>query len=161
MRPILNFTVVLFVAFLFTMCDGKQKNETKNTTSVTENFDWLLGKWKRVNEQKGKETFENWEKINPNQYNGIGFTMQNKDTVSQEQMTLVKSDGVWRLMVKILQEKEITTFEMTEFTDEEFACNNDTLDFPKQIRYWKDCENLKAIVAGDSLKILFEFEKIK
>lgn len=67
-------------------------------------------------------------------------------------MTLVKFDGVWRLMVKILQEKEITTLEMTEFTDKEFECNNDTLDFPKQIRYWKDGENLKAIVAGDSLK---------
>lgn len=44
MRPILNFTVVLFVAFLFIMCDGKPKYETKNATSVAENFDWLLGK---------------------------------------------------------------------------------------------------------------------
>lgn len=161
MKPKLNFILILFVVFLFTTCNGKQKNETKSTTLEVQNFDWLLGRWKRVNEEKGKETFEYWKKINQYQYKGIGFTLQRNDTISQEIMKLLKSDGKWNLIVKIPQEPEAVTFEMSNFSNVDFECKNNTLDFPKNIKYWKEGTKLKALVAGDSLKIPFEFEKIK
>ena len=41
-------------------------------------------------EEKGKETFENWKKINNSEYNGIGFTMKNNDTLSKEEMKILK-----------------------------------------------------------------------
>jgi len=31
-----------------------------------ENFDWLLGKWKRLKEGEGKDAFENSKKIRKN-----------------------------------------------------------------------------------------------
>ena len=93
---------ILFLAisgiFLFS-CN--QKNEAKPTEVEkeakveTQNFDWLLGEWKRNNEEKGKETFENWKKINNSEYNGIGFTLKNKDTLSKEEMKIVEKNGEW------------------------------------------------------------------
>ena len=159
---------ILFLAisgiFLFS-CN--QKNEAKSTEVEkeakveTKNFDWLLGEWKRNNEEKGKETFENWKKANDNEYKGIGFTLQNRDTLSQEQMKLIQTNGKWNLLVKTPDEKDFIKFEMTEIADDKFECKNDTLDFPKLIKYWKNSDKMNAIVSGDSLKLSFEFERIK
>ena len=154
MKTILKFTAIILIAFVFTMCNSKQ-NES------TENFDWLLGKWQRINEEQGKTTFENWEKINDSEYNGIGFTIQNNDTISQETMKIVETNGKWNLLVKTPDEKDFIKFEMTEIADDKFECKNDILDFPKLIKYWKNGDKMNAIVSGDSLKLSFEFERIK
>jgi len=127
----------------------------------SENFDWLLGKWQRTNETQGKKTFEYWVKINDAEYAGLAFTLHNSDTVNQEKMALLKSDGNWQLKVKTTDEKDFIAFEMTMQKDGLFECNNDSLPFPKKITYWRDGEKLKANVAGDSLQIPFEFSKIK
>ena len=141
--------------------DNPIKNDQKSTTQSTENFDWLLGNWKRTNEEKGKETFENWKKTNDTEYNGIGFTLQNSDTLSQEQMKLIQTNGKWNLLVKTPDEKDFIKFDMAELAENKFECKNDTLDFPKLIKYWKNGDKMNAIVSGDSLKLSFEFERIK
>jgi hypothetical protein len=160
MKSIVKISFVILTAFTLTMCNTKQ-NDQKSTTQPTENFDWLLGNWKRTNEEKGKETFENWKKANDNEYKGIGFTLQNRDTLSQEQMKLIQTNGKWNLLVKTPDEKDFIKFEMTEIADDKFECKNDTLDFPKLIKYWKNGDKMNAIVSGDSLKLSFEFKRIK
>jgi len=55
-----------------------------------ESFDWILGKWERTNEKPDKQTFESWQKINDKQYNGLGYTMQGKDTIWKENIRLNK-----------------------------------------------------------------------
>ena len=160
MKSIVKISFVLLTTLALTMYNTKQ-NDQKSTTQSTENFDWLLGNWKRTNEEKGKETFENWKKANDNEYKGIGFTLQNRDTLSQEQMKLIQTNGKWNLLVKTPDEKDFIKFEMTEIADDKFECKNDTLDFPKLIKYWKNGDKMNAIVSGDSLKLSFEFERIK
>ncbi len=160
MKSIVKISLVLVTTFTLTMCNAKQ-NDQKSTTLPKENFDWLLGNWKRTNEVKGKETFENWQKTNDTEYNGIGFTLQNSDTLSQEEMKLIKTNGKWNLLVKTPDEKDFIKFEMTEIAEDKFECKNDTLDFPKLIKYCKNGNKINAIVSGDSLKLSFEFERIK
>lgn len=154
MKTILKITAIILIAFIFTMCTSKQNQSTKN-------FDWLLGKWQRINEEQGKTTFENWEKTNNSEYNGIGFTIQNNDTISQEKMKIVETNGEWNLLVKTLEEKEFIPFKISEIQEGKFECKNDTLDFPKLIKYWKNGEKLNALVSGDSLELLFEFKRIE
>ena len=160
MKSIVKISFVLLTTLALTMCNTKQ-NDQKSTTQPTKNFDWLLGNWKRTNEEKGKETFENWKKTNDTEYNGIGFTLQNSDTLSQEQMKLIQTNGKWNLLVKTPDEKDFIKFDMAELADDKFECKNDTLDFPKLIKYWKNGNKMNAIVTGDSLKLSFEFERIK
>lgn len=161
MKAILKCTAITLIAFAFTMCNTKQNEKTESTTTKFENFDWLLGKWQRINEEQGKTTFENWGKASNSEYNGIGFTIQNNDTINQERMKIVEIDGQWNLFVKTLEEKEFIKFEMSEIEENKFECKNDTLNFPKLIKYWKDGNKINALVSGDSLKLSFEFKRIE
>ena len=139
----------------------KTKSNTKTKREMTENLDWLTGNWKRLNEEAGKETFENWEKISPSEYSGIGFTIQKGDTISQEKMDIIETNGKWTLFVKMPNDKEATKFEMTELKNNEFVCVNDSIDFPKKIKYWTDGEKIKAKISNEEMEIPFEFSRIK
>ena len=136
---------------------AKTKIEKKTTNK---NFDWLLGNWKRNNEEDGKETFEVWTKISSSEYYGIGFTMQNNDTLKQEKIRLVKSGGKWELEVQPQDELNPIIFNMTSYNDQEFICENKALDFPKLIKYWKNGNKINALVSGDDMEISFEFERM-
>ena len=140
----------------------KQKEEIKSETMIekSENFDWLLGKWKRLNEEEGKETFENWNKINETEYSGIGFTMQNGDTIKQEKIRLTKTSGKWNLTVKVPEESESITFNGISHNETEFTCENNEIDFPNKIKYWKNGNRINAMVSGGEMEIPFEFEKL-
>lgn len=138
-----------------------EKHEIEIESKNAENFDWLNGKWKRLNNEAGKETFENWTKISPKEYSGIGFTMQKEDTVSQEKMNIIEKDGKWILLVKMPNEKEPTKFKNAELKNNEFVFVNDSIDFPKKIKYWIEGEKIKASVSNEKMEIPFEFEKIK
>lgn len=158
---------ILLVSVLVLSCNQKPnqtettETETNTAPEVAENLDWLLGNWKRVNEEEGKETFENWEKLSPSEYSGIGFTMQKGDTISQEQMRFVESNGKWSLFVTTLGETEATEFQMTELKSNEFVCTNETIDFPTRIHYWVEGQTLKAKIANDEMEIPFDFERVK
>lgn len=151
MKTFLKFTLTLLTVFAFTMCNTK-KNEP---------FDWLLGKWQRINDKPGRTTFENWEKASDSAYHGVGFTLQNGDTLSQEIMKIVKTNGKWNLFVKTPKEKEFIRFEMAKIQADNFECKNDTLDFPKLIKYWKNGNRIQALVSGDSLELSFDFKRIE
>lgn len=164
MKKVLILTII---GILIISCNQKNKSKTESKNSETEikaeiqNFDWLIGKWKRNNEEEGKETFENWKKISKTEYYGIGFTMQNGDTIKQEKIKIVKSNGKWNLIVKVPEETESITFKMAKIETEKFTCTNDSLDFPKRIEYWKNGDKINALVSGDELEIPFEFERLK
>lgn len=152
----------LIVLVLVLSCNQNNKTKELQKSETIENFDWLTGKWKRLNEEAGKETFENWNKINPNEYSGIGFTIKNGDTINQEKIKLIKSNEKWALLVKAPDEKQPIKFKMLEQkTPTEFTCVNDSIDFPKRVQYWSEGEKLKAKVSNNKIQIPFEFEKIK
>ncbi len=162
MRKIL----ILLIGVLIISCNqGKKQNQrtdVKSTTSIekSENFDWILGKWKRLMEEDGKETFENWEKIKETEYSGIGFTMQNGDTIKQEKILLTKKSGKWNLTVKVPEESESITFNGVNHNENEFTCVNNEIEFPNKIKYWKNGNKINATVSGGEMKISFEFEKL-
>ena len=158
--------LVLLIGVLFISCNQtkkeRQKAEIKSTTNIekSDNFDWLLGKWKRLNEEEGKETFENWNKIKETEYAGIGFTMQNGDTIKQEKIRLTKVNGKWNLTVKVPEESESITFIGVSHNENEFTCENNEIDFPNKIKYWINGKKLNAMVSGGEVEIPFEFEKL-
>ncbi len=159
-------TLILLVGILIISCNESNKeNQNKNEESTnlmekSENFDWLLGQWKRLNEEEGKETFENWDKISESEYSGIGFTMQEGDTIKQEKIQLNKVDGDWNLSVKVPEESESITFKMIQYGKNEFICENNEIDFPNKIKYWKNGDKINASVSNAEMEIPFEFEKL-
>lgn len=156
---------LILIGILFFSCNqGKSENlqttlESKVLEVKTENYDWLLGNWMRTNEKKGKETVENWNKVNDTTYSGIGFTLQNNDTIFKEKMNLMKVRGKWNLTVTVSQDAAPSVFKGIEHNENEFICENKENDFPNIIKYWKKGKNLNAEISGGETKVLFEFEK--
>ena len=148
----------------FNSCTSDIKKEIKveNTKSKVkaEAFDWLLGNWKRNNNEEGKETFETWKKNSTSEYSGLGYTLKDKDTIQQEFIKLFNKDKKWFLEVELRGDPDIVTFPMSSSTSSEFVCKNKEHDFPKMIKYWKNGDKLNALVAGDDFQIPFEFERI-
>jgi len=161
---------ILLIGFLVISCiqdKSKKSNANENTSEVTNDFDWLLGKWKRSNEEVGKETFENWEKISETEYIGSSYTTQNTDTIYQEKFRLIKSNNNWNFKIQLKGELEPSTFKMTSFNNQEFICENKEQDFPNKeldspnkIKYWKNKDKIYATVSGKKIEIQFEYEKL-
>jgi hypothetical protein len=162
MKKVAILAVMAVMILLFSSCTENKKSKASKieVSKTTENFDWLLGNWKRNNEEAGKETFEVWEKTSNSEYIGLGFTMQNGDTIKQEKIKLIKLNGKWDMEVKVPEEAESIIFKMSEFDKNEFTCVNEVLDFPNKIKYWRNGDKINALVSGGDMEIPFEFEKI-
>ena len=161
MKTLIKSTLLIVTIFIIISCNSTTNDKKNNAEKPVENFDWLLGKWERLHEEVDKKTFEKWEKTSQSKYSGIGFTMQGSDTIKQEKMRIINQNGKWILTVKVPEETESIAFPITELKKDEFICTNDSLDYPKQIKYWKNGDKINALVSGDSLKIDFEFERLK
>ncbi len=123
-------------------------------------FDWLVGLWQRTNDQEGRQTYENWEKINDSLYKGLGYTVVQKDTVWQEDMELVKEvDGNWSLNVSQNDQTGSTDFQLIKISDDSFTAENPENEFPTEISYRSMGERLQATISGGETQVDFEFEK--
>ncbi len=131
----------------------------KSVVPTTYNFDWLLGDWKRTNDEPGNRTFESWNKESDQLYVGKGWTMKSKDTISQEIMHIELENQNWVLKVSLPGIYEVT-FDNINTTKNSFEFGNDKNDFPKLIKYKFDGKNLNAEISGGGPTIPFEFEKI-
>lgn len=153
--------LVIMVSFCLS-CQQKNKSNPKDikASNFTENFDWLLGNWKRSNDKEGKQTYENWIKLGEDSYQGLGYTMQKSDTIWKETIRLAHINNAWIFEVKGENDTEPTVFELTEIEQETFTCENEENEFPKKIKYSKSGKKLMAIISGEDMKIPFEFEPI-
>jgi hypothetical protein len=151
----------LIVLVLFCLgCEQKEKEnkEESQAVSIEKNFDWLIGNWERINEKEGKQTYENWVKLNDGAYRGIGFTIKDNDTVWQESIWLNKASETWNFEVKGKSDPMPTVFMVTAIEEGSFICENEENEFPKKIRYSKGENGIVAAISGGDMEILFEFE---
>ena len=141
------FLVICSLLFLF------------SCTKDEEDFDWLVGEWKRVNAEKEFETFEIWQK-DKKYYSGLGYTMLEGDTIFKEDLKLFKENDEWTLQVTGVNEAP-TPFLLSELKPEYFIAENDTNEFPKKIIYKLENDTLKANVSTSEFDVDFEFVKIQ
>lgn len=151
--------LILLSLLIIFACQSKQENSSK--TDVTANFDWLLGNWKRSNEKEGRETYENWTKVNSQKYLGTSFTIQAQDTIWQENVELINSGSEWNFVVSQKGEMQPISFKLTKIKVDAFTCENHSNEFPKIIRYHKEVDKLMAEIEGGDMKIPYVFEKIE
>jgi len=121
-------------------------------TSLKPNF--LVGNWERLNNTKGKKTYEIWEK----NLTGLGLTLKDGDTIFKETLSIVSINDTLTLMVEGVNETA-TLFKITQQTDTSFVAENPTHDFPTKIKYWLENNQLKAHVSNSEFGIDFIFSK--
>ena len=151
--------LVLFIIIICFSCKKTENVNLNNTESNKTQFDWLVGKWIRMNEKDSKQTFENWKKKSNTEYLGVSFTLQNKDTIWKENVTLSKSNNTWLFAVTGKEDKQPTIFKLSKVDDSSFVFENKNNEFPKLIQYKNKGNKFSAIVSGNDMTIPFEFEK--
>ena len=124
------------------------------STKEIQKPDFILGNWSRLNDQPNQKTYEIWN----SDFTGIGFTLQQKDTVFKEILSIVEKEGSLFLQVEGVNEKP-TLFQFTQQTKTSFTCENPENEFPKKIQYSIISDTLKAKVSNDDFSIDFVFVK--
>ena len=56
--------LILLIGVLSISCNpSTKKSANSKLTEKSGIFDWLLGEWERINDEEGKNTYQNWDKI--------------------------------------------------------------------------------------------------
>lgn len=156
--------IAVFLMALIISCENRTTSNSELASASSQialrvDFDWMIGNWIRTNEQENKMTFETWRKKDRSRYVGFGYTMQDNDTIWQESVDLVETDGNWSFDVRAKGENQPTRFGLTEIAERKFVCENKANEFPKRIEYWKSGEELHARISGGDAEALFIFKK--
>lgn len=120
---------------------------------------WLVGEWNRTNISAGRTGVEKWVANSDKELQGWGITMKGSDTTLVENIKLVVKDGAIFYAADVPQNKGTVFFKVTQITENEFTCENPKHDFPKQIRYIKQGNQLKATISGNGKAIEYLFER--
>lgn len=155
----MKIILILITIIAALSCSNKKTSENYEIVN-TYNFDWLQGSWIRTNDDIGKQTFENWEKIDSNNYIGLGCTLMKSDTTFKEDLRLIRNNGSWTFEVRGVN-TEMTPFTIIEQTDTSFLCENQKNEFPKRIEYIFHNKTLTAKISDEKMEIPFIFEKIE
>jgi len=162
----MKYLILGLIALISISCNQKRDRgqalsgdpATKDPATV-DNFDWLVGSWKRSNDQKGKLTYEHWTRTSDTEYTGLGCTLHDSDTVFKEHLRLVKTGANWNLEVTGVN-KNPTNFPVIQQDENSFECENRNNEFPKIIQYALRDSLLIARISGDDSEIIFRFEKL-
>jgi hypothetical protein len=139
--------LLLFYCLLVIIsCDKKIKKPTKPK--------FLIGDWILTNNKKGTITYETWH----TDFTGLGITLKEKDTTFKEILSIVAITNTLFLKVESVNET-VTFFKFTQQTDTSFVAENPENEFPKKILYYKEDNQLKAVVSNNDFKIDFVFER--
>ena len=146
MKTTFSILITIFL-FLLLSCSKTEKQE--------KNLKWMQGKWIRLGDKSEKTTYEIWKGTN-----GLGYTLQEKDTLFKEIMNIVKIKDTLFLKVEGVNENP-TLFKFTQQTDTSFVSENSKNEFPQKIYYYLEDKQLKAEVSNDDFKINFVFKKVE
>jgi hypothetical protein len=162
-----KYLLIIFIPIVIACQQNTKGNqqETAATDDILEekspSFNWLVANWVRVNEEAGQITSEQWTKEKDNHYKGWGYTLAGEDTVFQEHMNLIGTNGNWQLEVRSSGGELATVFKMSEHTDGSFTVENPQHDFPTKIFYFIKSDTLKAEVSNAEMHIAFDFIPIQ
>ncbi len=155
------FSKALLIMFILLIsCNQNQQTDSIKDDNYKSQLDWIVGNWKRTNDEVDKKTFENWKKKSNTEFIGEGFTLAYNDTIFKEQLRIIKIYDSWQLEVTGVNEFA-TIFEFTNISEDSFICENMLNEFPKSIEYSFVKDILTAIISDDKNEIIFSFEKIK
>ena len=146
---------IIFLAFASLILLSCNSESSKN-----ESFTWLVGSWERINTDENETTREIWRKTFNEEYEGLGYTLKNTDTVFKEELALRKEDEKWQLIVTGVNESP-TKFQLTSLEENKFTAENSENPFPKKIVYSLEGEQLEAIISADKEEVVFTFRKIE
>lgn len=146
-RGLISTLTSIFISIFFISC-SEQKPEKETLTGMAD-FEWLLGSW-----ESSSDSFlfgETWMKVNDSTMAGIGYFIQQGDTVASEQIGLVRRMGNTYYIPAVSNQNagEEVVFVMRDKSVNDFVFMNPNHDFPQQIRYTRfEGDSMEAVISG-------------
>ncbi len=152
-------SIFFFILLAVATC-GFGQALTPETSTNFKKLEWLIGTWDRTNISKpGRSSHERWERLADHELHGYGITMQGRDTIFVEKITILVKDNTIYYVADVPENKQPVYFKLIEISDAGFVCENPEHDFPKKISYQVDGVNLKAQISGDGQSFDYLFSK--
>ena len=85
--------------------------------------------------------------------------MKGADTSFVEKVKIVVKGGEIYYVADVPENSKPVDFKITSIDDKSFVCENPAHDFPKKIAYYKDGNNLRAVISGDGKEMEYLFVK--
>lgn len=145
---------------ILSFCLGWACSCTDQSDQNLDRFEWLVGKWKRIGMDPGKEAYEVWSRAG-DRLIGTGMSMKNGDTTFIEKLSIQLVDSEFYYVADVSQNPEPTQFKIDEIRSGYFKSSNPSHDFPKEIKYELKGDQLIAEISGDDGAIPFIFEKVE
>lgn len=149
----MRYLILCILFFLFSCRERESESMLIGNTMV-----WIVGDWIRENEEAGKVTYEKWSRADDLTFIGHGYTIQNNDTIFNEDLKLINTGDEWELQVSENNKSRIR-FLVTEQEVNNFTAENPSHDFPNTIKYYRDGDKLRAQISGKEISIDFEFKR--
>jgi len=149
----------LLVLFFILACGQVAEAQSPVPASELKKTGWLEGTWVRTHLKPGRTGAETWSKHTANEWRGLGYTLQDKDTLFAEHMKLIIFDNTPAFVADVPENKGLVYFKFTAVTDHSFTCENPSHDYPKKIVYNQQGNTLKVTISGNGKSNEFLFEK--
>jgi len=154
--PILYFVVALM---LLSCAPPAEKTEISSKVELVHPaMDWIIGTWVGGVDSEGLESREVWTKVSEDRYAAEAETKKNGVIVTSEHMEISLQDGHHCLIVEH-GDADPVIFNFTFEDEHSFICRNDENDFPKQIEYKNEGEQLVAIISDGAPMMEFHFQR--
>lgn len=110
-------------------------------------LDWLCKTWKG---SLGKQVFyESWKQVNAGAWTGIGFRLEEGDTIIQEQLR-IQAIGDFLVYISIVGKQQPILFTCINWENNHWVFENKEHDFPRYIYYTMNADgSLEAGIEGE------------
>ena len=120
------------------------------------------GTWKMISDKI--EYYEEWRLINGSELIGIGFSIEQGDTVLSEELYVKKFADTWAY-VALPVNQTITLFALSEYSESKFIFENEEHDYPQKIIYEFTADGklnaaTEGIIEGELMRRDFSFIRI-
>ncbi len=166
-----NLRLLVALLSLFTLFEGcntqSQKADVQAATGVElkslDDFDWLLGTWRRHN---GADTsYETWQRTSGNAFAGTAWENIGSDTNIVERLKIISTDSGYYYVADVAHNQGPVYFRLATFENGKSVFENPVHDFPTRIIYWPIGDDslyarIEGMREGKETGINFFFERL-
>ncbi len=120
-------------------------------------YNFLEGRWIRINDDEGFQTYENWKRKSPVEYTGNSYTTSDNKIVWEEESSLKVMQDKVVLRIKLAPMKYVNFYCSKIYDKEDICCVNTKNDYPKKIEYWMQNDTLNAKISGGGPDVSFVY----
>ncbi len=153
----MRLLVILFLILIRLDAWAQQDTLPNLLTDV----EWLVGTWERTNTKPGRSGYERWEKINDQELQGLGVSLNGGDTLFIEKLKIILRNDTLYYVADVPENNRLVYFRFTALREGGFTCENPSHDCPKKIMYHKQDQYLNARISGDGKVIDYFFVRRK